>query len=420
MVNQSFRAAFWALIVAFALSVSALCSDPEEVRIALLAPSARPVPGIDDGSHVRLLAESEPHAPVAPAIETWDGDRLAASVRIEPLVSTPRDTGSEPPLQTAAEHESQPWTDPFPVLGPLVQEASAPVSSELPWLVTSATPASRNSRFEELQPPPEFQEFESGEQPAPAAAAQIEELISTIEGLRGDMEALRSTQESVQQTLGTLSAATEAAPPQEVLLQVWVFDVPHSEGFQGGFVTALEGSRELSTIRGAAGDSSVSFLWSETEGTEFWRWLQRQEPVRELAARTMQLPQQAVAEVMVPGPARPRIEQARGTDVSPPDRRGETDVRFELRASSPSPTVIDVEFRPSSARGEEWLRASVPAGAVLVIEAPAGASRSAAGALRQLRTQSMSRSTVVVVQPSVTRSPIEPPSLPELNPLLIP
>lgn len=418
MVNQSFRAAIWALIVAFALSVCALCSDPEEVRIALLAPSSRPVPGIDDGSDVRLLAESEPHAPLAPAAETWDGDQLAGSRNTEPFAFAPTNTSGDSPLLTAAEDESQPWTDPFPVIDPPVREAASVSGAELPWLVTSATPASHNSRFEELPPPPEFEESRSAE--LPAAAAQIEKLISTIDGLRGDMESLRSTQESVQQVLGDLADATAEGPPPDVLLQVWIFDVPHAGDFQGGFLAALERSRELQTIRGAAGDSSVAFVWSEAEGTEFWRWLQRQAPVREIDARTMQLSPQAVSEVHVPGPERPRIEQARGTDVTPLDRRDDPGVRIEMRASSFSPTAIEVEFRPSAGPDDGWLRAAVPIGAVLVIEAPAGSQHVDAGTPSHTGMRGTNRSAVVVVQPSLAGAPIEPPSLPELNPLLNP
>ena len=410
MVNQSFRAAFWALIVAFALSVCALCSDPEEVRIALLAPSSRPAPGIDDGSDVRLLAAREPHPTRVPAAETWDGDRLATARR--------DDAVSDSPWLTDAEPRSPARTTPFAVLEPPVREASSASHSELPWLVTSSTPAGLNDRFEELPPPPVFVEPASAEQP-PMAAAQLDELIPRIEGPRGDMESLRNTQESVQQTLGNLAAANEAGAPPDVLLQVWVLDVPHSGEFQGGFVTALERARGLPTIRGAAGDAHVSFAWSETEGTEFWRWLQRQEPVEEIDARAMQLPPRAVSEVLVPGrQQRPRIEQARGTEVTPPPLRDDPGVRFEFRAASTSPHVIEVEFRPSTAPGDRWLRAAVPVDAVLVIEAPADRSPGIVG--NHAGAHRSTRSAVVVVQPSLARSLIEPPSLPELDSLLIP
>ncbi len=422
MANHSFRAACWALITAFALSVCALCSDPEQVRLALLAPPPTAPPGVGDGSEATLLAHTLPTDPQIPVAEPWDGDQLASRTAdtAEPLVpESGAPNGS--PLSATLPDSATPWFDPFPVAEVPVREASSTTASELPWLVQGSVPVTHRTRYEELPSP---QETNPDAATVPAADAQkFDELLTRLDDLRGEMDALRDNHQSVQHALQTLATTAEQQQPRDVRLQVWTFDVPRTGTFQSGFVPALQRSAELRTVRGAAGASTVSFVWTDSEGTPFWRWLQRQPPVTEIDARTMQLAQHAITEVALPANQRPRIEHVRGTHVTQPGRAADSAVRYEIRVSSPAPTLIDVEFRPSDSAGADWLRASVPSDAVLVIEPLSARAVTDAQPDKSGSPRNPRRSTVIVLQPAlVDPTSVSRPTatLPELAPPLFP
>lgn len=441
MANQSFRAAFWALLLAFALSICALCSDPEQVRLALMTPPAGPVPGHSDAPET-LLANREaqqetaasatttdrapPTVVLAGAPEPWDGDLIHeqsdhAGAESSPGSSVPQFlTSDDAPDSTVPE-----FLDPLHVASPPVREATSSSGVDFPWLVhSSGTQSGEDTRYEELPSPPEF-----GEPVAPdkedlsvAAVSQLATLNSQIEDLREQVEQLQTSQLSVEASLQNLTAPPHAKTADEVVLLSWVLEVEGSAARDAGLIEAMLQSAEFPAVQGASSEDQLRFAWIEQDGTSFWNWLNREWQVREIAGDAWHVAQHDRITISLPATASPRIQQARGTDVIEQTAAPLWGGALFVRTASDEAGVIDVEFQPESgARAPDWMHARVNPNGVIVIAGPVVTGRNDGPTdSRAAETRAPARQQIVILQPYQETPTESLPESPERELLLAP
>jgi hypothetical protein len=247
MGNQSFRAAFWALLLALALSICALCSNPEQVRLALLTPSS---PGGSDvpetlladhtGSAVPAIAATTDDALPVGASEPWDGDLIH-----EHSLDSPAESFQPPflAMDESATSTAPDLVDPHHAPSLPVREATSNSGVEFPWLVHSPSGStSADVRYEELPAPPEFNEPQAPESTelAQAAVSQLETLTARIDELRSQIEQLQAAQLSVEASLQTLTAPPQPPPKiedtDEIELLTWVVELDESALREKGLI----------------------------------------------------------------------------------------------------------------------------------------------------------------------------------------
>lgn len=376
MANHSFRAAFWALGLSLGLSVSLLLSDPETARLAILSvppPQHRP----DEFSHpppTAIADSSQPPSPVdnASAADAALSDPTDHRVA---LVET-----SEPP-----DGASEPWpaagglpaeTPPLPI-----REAGPADSTVPPWtLVTAPERRETRGRFEELPPPPEYASIAADVAVPPVAALSRETLEqfsgfgASLDGLRGDLLAVRESQESVERALQELAAATSEpradvrAPDEIVELRATIVHVTRTGELQDGVLPALARDRGPAAAQVEVAGPDVAWGVCRGGADEVTNWLRGRASLDRMAVRTLRLPPSVSGTLDLWRLLPPRMVQARGTMVFERLPRPMWGTGLEVRWHPDSAAQVALEFRTSGDLDDTgWRRVVVPEGDTFVL-----------------------------------------------------
>lgn len=407
------------MLIAFALSIGALCSDPEDARLAMMS-SPMPAPG-QDKSATTLLADTPEAPPAKSADESgWDGDLVRSPHRQE-VPDAEHLAGTELGSQASTDvlHDSQ---NPLAIPPSLVREASRPANVDLPWLVHSSTSSVAASRYEELPPPPD----EPGAmadiavpQPSPATAAEgidaeLQGLADEIGALRADLAALHSSRQTVEQSLAGMAASSPELQASLIQLQVWILATEEPAATQSGFLESMLVAREFSATRGLSRHRAMRFAWTNGESTEFWRWLHSSASLQEKSLRTFSVPPGGGLEIDVKLPPQPRIKHDRGVMIVGRGERPAWGERLGVECDLNPSGGIELRFCPAAMLHDNsaWTHAVLPPDAVLAIVMTADDQPSPAG--------TPGREVVVIMQPALSGAETTSPPLMELEEWLTP
>lgn len=372
MANHSFRAAFWALGLSLGLSVSLLLSDPETARLAILSvpPQNRPQQSLEPPG-TAIAGRSPPANDVAP-IAAADSDPVEPAPALAENVEPPH--GASEPWPAVATR--RPETPPLPIRDPGPEESTVPS-----WTLASA-PERRDAsgRFEELPPPPEYASA-AGIDAAPSVAvlspetlAQLSGLGSSLDGLRGDLLAVRESQESVERALHELAAA--ASQPRAdvsmldeiVELRATIVHVQRTASLGEGVLRALLQDRGPASVQVDAIGADVAWGVCRGGADGITNWLRGRSSLDRMAVRTLRLPAGVSGTLDLWRLLPPRMVQARGTMVFERLPQPVWGTGLELRWHPEAPSQLALEFRTGGdfdAAG--WRRVAVAEGDTLVL-----------------------------------------------------
>lgn len=429
MANHSFRAAFWALGLSLGLSISLLLSDPETARLAILSvpPPQTPPGDVADKPPISIVVaepDSTPRVDGQQVHQSEDAPLIEDDSHLAQLEhDAQRATEDIPPAEGAPIIE----TPPTPI-----REAAAHATTVPPWtLVAAPDRRAAAGRFEELPPPPEYATA-SGESLPPVAVLspqtldQLAGIGASLDGLRGELLAVRESQQSVERTLHELAAAaSDPEPPtavEAVELRATIVHVSRTGALHEGVLRAL--ARDLGDNAVQIDTAGSDIAWGVCRGgtEQVTGWLRGRASLDRMAVRTLRLLPGVSGSLDLWRLLPPRMVQARGTTVFERLPQPVWGAGLELRWQPDSTGDLALEFQADAefdAAG--WRRVVVPDGDTLVLTgllAHAPSAPYGPGDGGPAHEQIIGESEVVVVI-SPRRTPAEP-ATPEAPALLSP
>jgi hypothetical protein len=376
MANHSFRAAFWALGLSLGLSISLLLSDPETARLAILSVPPPQTPAED-------VADTPP---ISIAVTEPDSARFVESQPVQPVEGAPliadnlylaqleydaqRATEDIPPAEETPIIE----TPPLPI-----REAAAHESTVPPWTLVAAPDRQATSgRFEELPPPPEYTAAASDEPLPPLAVLSPETLDqlagigASLDGLRGELLAVRESQQSVERSLHELAAAASNPEPPTVVeaveLRATIVHVSRTGALHEGVLRAL--ARDLGDNAVQVDTAGSDIAWGVCRGgtEQVTGWLRGRASLDRMAVRTLRLLPGVSGSLDLWRLLPPRMVQARGTTVFERLPQPVWGAGLELRWQPDSTGDLALEFQAGADFDDAgWRRVIVGDGDTLVL-----------------------------------------------------
>ena len=416
MANHSFRAAYWVMCVAVALSTCMLLADPERSRSILLSQQIPPTADITLGTPV-----SEPPVVVPPVmapVEEPVKAPLPMTAAIDE-VDPPRSDSGLPPLPMLLEADSEPqvaedvqsWAQ-----TESEHQSTRPEVASVP-VFTATLGGNDEPIFEELPPPPEFDsepELATAPSVDPAFVEFIEqfsELDTQIEGLRSDVASLQESQTDVVRSLEQLAEEdAEREIPRQIEIKTWMRPVGRQGAAASWLITALLRAEALApATTGPPTAEGIQYAWIDESPQRILRWLNQVTSSRELSMSTLRVTPTSTAELELRRQLAPRMVQARGPkiiEIAPPA----VWERLEVRAFEIQPGFIEVEFalRGPDPANPEWTHIAVPQDGVLVLTIPeahqsAATDRSSNGQPAMSDRRIATREFVVILAPRLIK-----------------